>query len=57
MTIFNEPQGRVIDANPSSVLRLFGIAAAAFVLVILVFAAVARVDSGQRRGAHAYLGG
>jgi prohibitin 1 len=47
MTIFNEPRGRVIDANPNSLLRLFGIAAAAFFLVILIFAAVARVDSGQ----------
>src|SRR5712692_1664188 len=47
MTIFNEPRGRVIDANPNSVLRLFGIAAAAFVLVILIFSSVARVDSGQ----------
>jgi prohibitin 1 len=47
MTIFNEPRGRVIDANPNSVLRLFGIAAAAFVLVVLVFSSVARVDSGH----------
>ncbi|MGZ4731677.1 MAG: prohibitin family protein [Terriglobales bacterium] len=47
MAIFNEPHGRVIDANSGSVLRLLGIAAAAFVLVIMLFAAVARVDSGQ----------
>src|SRR6266403_3066218 len=47
MTIFNEPRGHVIDANSGSVLRLFGIAAAAFVLVILIFASVARVDSGH----------
>ena len=47
MTIFNEPHGHVIDANSGSVLRLFGIAAAAFVLVILIFASVARVDSGH----------
>jgi regulator of protease activity HflC (stomatin/prohibitin superfamily) len=47
MTIFNEPHGRVIDANSGSVLRLFGIAAAAFVLVILIFSSVARVDSGH----------
>ena len=47
MTIFNEPHGRVIDANPGSFLRLLGIAAAAFVLVILIFASVARVDSGH----------
>ena len=36
MTIFNEPRGHVIDANSGSVLRLFGIAAAAFLLVILI---------------------
>ena len=48
MAIFNnEPHGRVIDANSGSVLRLFGIAAAAFLLVILIFASVARVDSGH----------
>jgi regulator of protease activity HflC (stomatin/prohibitin superfamily) len=47
MTIFNEPHSRVIDANPGSFLRLLGIAAAAFVLVILIFASVARVDSGH----------
>jgi regulator of protease activity HflC (stomatin/prohibitin superfamily) len=47
MTIFNEPRGHVIDANSGSVLRLFGIAAAAFVLVIMIFASIARVDSGH----------
>ena len=47
MTIFNEPHGRVVDSNPGSVLRLVGIAVAAFVLVIMLFAAVARVDSGH----------
>jgi prohibitin 1 len=47
MTIFNEPHGRVLDANPGSALRLVGIAALAFVLVIAIFASVARVDSGH----------
>ena len=47
MAIFNEPHGRVIDANSGSVLRLLGIAAAAFVAVILIFSSVARVDSGH----------
>ncbi len=47
MAIFNEPHGRVIDANSGSVLRLFGIAAAAFIVVIMLFASVARVDSGN----------
>ena len=36
MTIFNEPRGHVIDANSGSVLRLFGIAAAAFVGVAAI---------------------
>ncbi len=47
MTIFNEPQRRIIDSNPGSMLRLLGIGVAAFVLVILLFGAVARVDSGN----------
>ena len=47
MTIFNEARGRVIDANSNPVFRLFGIALAAFVIVILIFASVARVDSGH----------
>jgi prohibitin 1 len=47
MTIFNEPRGHVIDANSGSVFRLLGIAATAFLLVILIFASVARVDSGH----------
>ncbi len=57
MAIFNEPHGRVIDANSGSVLRLLGIAAAAFVVVIMLFASVARVDSGQRWSAHAVWAG
>jgi prohibitin 1 len=47
MTIFNETRGRVIDGNPGSAFRLFGVAAAAFLIVILLFASVARVDSGS----------
>src|SRR6266478_8332526 len=47
MTIFNDARGRVIDANSSSAFRLFGIALAAFLVVIAVFAAVVRVDSGH----------
>jgi len=39
MTIFNDARGRVIDANSSSAFRLFGIALAAFLVVIAVFAA------------------
>src|SRR3984893_2853436 len=47
MTIFNEPRGRMIDANSNSALRLLGVAAAAFLVVILIFASLARVDSGH----------
>jgi prohibitin 1 len=47
MAIFNEARSRVIDANPNSAFRLFGIAVAAFVAAIALFASVARVDSGH----------
>jgi prohibitin 1 len=47
MTIFNDARGRMIEANSSSTFRLFGIALAAFLLVIAVFASVVRVDSGH----------
>jgi prohibitin 1 len=47
MTIFNDAHGRVIEANPGPALRLFGIALAAFLVVIGLFASVVRVDSGH----------
>jgi len=47
MTIFNDARGRMIEANSSSTFRLFGIALAAFLLVIAVFDSVVRVDSGH----------
>jgi regulator of protease activity HflC (stomatin/prohibitin superfamily) len=47
MTIFNETRGRVIDANSNPAFRLFAIAAAAFLVVVLLFASVARIDSGH----------
>ncbi len=47
MTLFNDARGRVIDANPGSALKLFGIALLAFLVVIALFASVARVDSGN----------
>ena len=37
----------MIDANPNSAFRLFGITVAAFVVAIALFASVARVDSGH----------
>jgi regulator of protease activity HflC (stomatin/prohibitin superfamily) len=47
MTIFNEGRPRVIDANPSSLFRLVGIGAAAFLLVILLFASITKVGTGH----------
>ncbi len=47
MTIFNEGRGKIIDAGSNPVFRLFGLAMVAFVLVILLFASVARVESGN----------
>ena len=47
MTIFNEARGRVIDANPSPVFRLFGLAVVAFLIVILLFSSITKVASGH----------
>ena len=47
MTIFNEARGRVIDANPSPIFRLVGLAIAAFLVVILLFSSITRVASGH----------
>jgi prohibitin 1 len=50
MAIFNDPRdprGRVIDMNPSPIIRLAGLAIAAVVLVIVLFSSVARVESGN----------
>src|SRR6266446_6505393 len=47
MTIFNEARGRVIDANPSPIFRLVGLAIAAFLIVILLFSSITRVESGH----------
>jgi regulator of protease activity HflC (stomatin/prohibitin superfamily) len=47
MTIFNEARGRVIDANPSPIFRLLGLAIAAFLIVILLFSSVTKVASGH----------
>jgi len=47
MTIFNEARGRVIDANPSPIFRLVGLAIAAFLVVILLFSSITKVASGH----------
>jgi regulator of protease activity HflC (stomatin/prohibitin superfamily) len=47
MTIFDSPQGRVIDANGGSMLRLIGLAIAGLVLIVLLFNSVTRVATGH----------
>jgi prohibitin 1 len=47
MTIFNEGRGKIINADGNPVFRLLGLGIVAFVLVILFFTAVARVESGN----------
>jgi regulator of protease activity HflC (stomatin/prohibitin superfamily) len=47
MTIFNEGRGKIINADSNPVFRLLGLGIVAFVLVILFFASVARVESGN----------
>lgn len=46
MTIFDPPRGKVIDVQGSGILRLLGLAFIGLVVVILLFSAVTRVDSG-----------
>ena len=47
MTIFDDaPRGRVVNVQSGSVLRLVGFLFLAFVVVIFLFSAVTRVDSG-----------
>ena len=47
MTVFNQGPGRVINADANPVFRLLGLGIATFVLVILLFTSVARVESGN----------
>jgi len=47
MTIFNEGRSKVINADGSPVFRLLAVAIVALVVVILLFASVARVESGH----------
>jgi prohibitin 1 len=49
MTIFDPARGRVIDTGASggNLLRLIGLAVAAFIIVILLFASVTRVGTGH----------
>jgi prohibitin 1 len=47
MTMFNEGRAKIINADANPIFRLVGLAIAAFVLVILFFTSVARVESGN----------
>ncbi len=46
MTIFDPPRGKVIDVQGSGILRLLGLGFIGFILVILLFSSITRVDSG-----------
>jgi regulator of protease activity HflC (stomatin/prohibitin superfamily) len=47
MAMLNDGPGGIIDINPKSVSRVLGLAVAALAILILVFASIARVDSGH----------
>ena len=47
MTIFDQNRGKIVDVNPTPVLRLLGLAIAAFLVVILLFSSVTRVSTGH----------
>src|ERR1700756_512503 len=47
MAIFSEGRGRVIDVNPSPAFRLLGIAVVGFLVALLLFSSVAKVESGN----------
>lgn len=46
MTIFDPPRGQVINVPGGGVLRLLGLGFVGFLIVILLFSSVTRVDSG-----------
>ncbi len=46
MTIFDPPRGNVINVQGGGILRLLGLVVIGFLLVIFLFSAVTRVDSG-----------
>jgi prohibitin 1 len=47
MTIFNDPRGKVIDVNPSPILKLAGLALIGLIGVILLFNCIIRVPTGH----------
>jgi regulator of protease activity HflC (stomatin/prohibitin superfamily) len=46
MTIFDPQRGRVVDVQGGSAVRILGLAVVGFIVVIALFSAVTRVDSG-----------
>ena len=46
MTIFDPQRGRVVDVPGGSALRILGLAVIGFIVIIALFSAVTRVDSG-----------
>ncbi len=46
MTIFDPQRGRVVDVQGGSALRILGLAVIGFIVVIALFSAITRVDSG-----------
>ena len=46
MAIFNDGR-KVIDVNPNPALKFVGLAVGAFIVVILLFSSVSRVESGH----------
>jgi prohibitin 1 len=47
MTMYSDNRSRVVDIGSSPVLRLLGLGIAAFLIVILLFASVTKVESGH----------
>ena|SRR5437867_2684493 len=47
MTIYGDARGKVINVNGNPFARLIGLGIAGFLFVILLFASVARVESGN----------
>ena len=47
MTIFDPPRGKVINVQGGGILKLLGIGFLGFLIVVLLFSTVTRVDSGH----------
>ena len=47
MALYGDARGRIIEGNPGAGLKLLGLAIAAFLVIVVLFASVARVQSGH----------